>query len=157
MMPTPCWPPITTVPPFPPPSKMSFNSGSLGSSSSLGSEDTNMFWSNSCMAYTQSVFTSAGFIFNATSEMSYSSEVFLHANHDNGFAFNADHNEDIKDGLVLEPVPLATLPPEPVVTDEEFEKEIDLMMMDSDTMEADPSLVHDLVPAMELRDRMQTE
>lgn len=58
---------------------------------------------------------------------------------------------------MLEPVPLATLPPEPVVTDEEFEKEIDLMMMDSDTMEADPSLVHDLVPAMELRDRMQTE
>ncbi|RZC56459.1 hypothetical protein C5167_015303 [Papaver somniferum] len=49
------------------------------------------------------------------------------------------------DVIVLEPVSLASLPPEHVITDEEFEKEIDLMMMDSGSMDVEPSSAHDLV------------
>lgn len=53
-------------------------------------------------------------------------------------------NDDFKDAIILEPVPLDTLPPEPIVTDEEFEKEIDLMMLDSSSMDAETSEAHDL-------------
>ncbi|KAI3915769.1 hypothetical protein MKW92_023132, partial [Papaver armeniacum] len=71
----------------------------------------------------------------------------MHSSQDNGFIFNADQNEEFKNELVLEPVPvpLASLPPEPVVMDEEFEKDIDLMMMDTVSMVAEPPVAHDHV------------
>ncbi|XP_026459111.1 uncharacterized protein LOC113359741 [Papaver somniferum] len=47
--------------------------------------------------------------------------------------------------MILEPMPLSMLPSEPDITDEEFEKEVDLMMMDSYPMEAVPLDAHDLV------------
>ncbi|KAI3862645.1 hypothetical protein MKW92_031240, partial [Papaver armeniacum] len=55
--------------------------------------------------------------------------------------------EDFLDkAVVLEPTPIATLPPEPVVTDEDFDKEVNLMMVDTfDSMDAEPSSAHDLV------------
>lgn len=49
------------------------------------------------------------------------------------------------DVIVLEPVSLASLPPEHVITDEEFEKEIDLTMMDSGSMDVESYSAHDLV------------
>ncbi|KAI3862068.1 hypothetical protein MKX03_001511, partial [Papaver bracteatum] len=54
-------------------------------------------------------------------------------------------NDEFRDTITLEPMPLSTLPPELVITNEEFEKEVDLMMMDHDSMTAEPSLAHDLV------------
>ncbi|XP_026384062.1 uncharacterized protein LOC113279597 [Papaver somniferum] len=56
----------------------------------------------------------------------------------------ADHKEVFSEPLILEPLPLSMLPPEPEITDEEFEKEVDLMMMDTDSMYAEPSDAHGL-------------
>ncbi|KAI3862575.1 hypothetical protein MKX03_037679, partial [Papaver bracteatum] len=69
----------------------------------------------------------------------------MHANSDIGFAYNDENNEELLEAAILEPIPLTMLPPEPEITDEEFEKEINLMMMDSDSMDAEPSSAHDLV------------
>ncbi|XP_026398710.1 uncharacterized protein LOC113294531 [Papaver somniferum] len=54
--------------------------------------------------------------------------------------------EDCLDkAVVLEPISLATFPPGFSLTDEDFEKEFNLMMVDSmDSMGAEPSSVHDL-------------
>ncbi|XP_026457627.1 uncharacterized protein LOC113358311 isoform X2 [Papaver somniferum] len=52
-------------------------------------------------------------------------------------------NDEFKDAILLDHMPLAFLPPEPVITDEEFEKEVDLMMMDDGSMAEDTSMAHD--------------
>ncbi|KAI3894319.1 hypothetical protein MKX03_029321, partial [Papaver bracteatum] len=54
-------------------------------------------------------------------------------------------SEVFNDTIILEPLPLASLPPEPVITDEKFEREVDLMMMDYDSMAENPSAAHDMV------------
>ncbi|KAI3866679.1 hypothetical protein MKW92_039905, partial [Papaver armeniacum] len=64
---------------------------------------------------------------------------------ENEFLINIIQVDDFKDSIVFEPLPLASLPPEPAITDEEFEKEIDLMMLDSNSMAADTSSSHDIV------------
>ncbi|KAI3881781.1 hypothetical protein MKX03_001021, partial [Papaver bracteatum] len=69
----------------------------------------------------------------------------MHLRSENEFWSNTDQNNEFKDAIVLEPVPLAFLSPKPVIPDEEFEKEIDLMMMDYGSMDAEPSSSHDLV------------
>ncbi|KAI3867973.1 hypothetical protein MKX03_035189, partial [Papaver bracteatum] len=69
----------------------------------------------------------------------------MHSSLDNGFSSNVDQNDEFKDAIVLEHLLLASLPPEPVITDEEFKNKIDLMMMDSDSMDVGPSSDHDIV------------
>ncbi|KAI3846000.1 hypothetical protein MKX03_009528, partial [Papaver bracteatum] len=56
-----------------------------------------------------------------------------------------DHNDARLDNIILEPMPIASLPPEPVISNEEFDKEIDLMMLDSDPMAVETSHARDLV------------
>ncbi|KAI3872678.1 hypothetical protein MKX03_004253, partial [Papaver bracteatum] len=55
--------------------------------------------------------------------------------------------EDFIDkAIILEPTPISTLPPKPLLTDEDFEREVSLMMVDTmDSMDAEPSSAHDLV------------
>lgn len=77
--------------------------------------------------------------------MNYTSEYLMHSSSDNGFATMVEQTELPLEALILEPMPLEMLPPEPEITDEDFEKEVDLMMMDSDSMDAEPSGAHDLV------------
>lgn len=69
----------------------------------------------------------------------------MNANSESDFVSNSDQNSEFKDAIILEPMSLASHPPEPVVTDEEFDKEINLIMMDFGSMDAEPSSAHDLV------------
>lgn len=104
----------------------------------------NVFWSVSCSTFSQTVVSSSAFIFGAASEMNFSSDSFFSLSSGNDIMNDCDHNDEFLDNVILEPMPLAALPPEPVISNEEFEKEIDLMMLDSDLMAADTSPAHDL-------------
>ncbi|KAI3923036.1 hypothetical protein MKW92_006967, partial [Papaver armeniacum] len=76
--------------------------------------------------------------------MSYSSDLFVNCGSD----FDALSNPVVGDcngnEFVPEPTPLVSLPLEPVVTDDEFVKEINLMLVDSvDSMDVEPAPAHD--------------
>ncbi|XP_026384902.1 uncharacterized protein LOC113280499 [Papaver somniferum] len=71
-------------------------------------------------------------------------------NSENVILGNIVPNDEFKDNLILEPMPISMLPLEPVVTEEEFEKEIDLMMLDSDSMALETSTAHDLVSSAKM-------
>ncbi|XP_026435978.1 uncharacterized protein LOC113333788 [Papaver somniferum] len=144
-MPTPRWPPVSSLPPFAPPSDVSFNVGNVGESYSMGSLCGNAFWSTSCSTFSRLWSPLRVFFFGAASKMNFNSDEFMSFNPINDLMNDIDHNDESLDNVILEPIPLASLTPEPVITDEEFEKEIDLMMLDSDPLAAETSHSHDLL------------
>ncbi|XP_026424295.1 uncharacterized protein LOC113320606 [Papaver somniferum] len=95
-------------------------------------------------SFAQSAYTSSGFVFSSSTEMGFSSDSFANFFADS-IPLNIPEAENEIDGKIhLEPYPLATLPPNPFVTDEEFVKEANLMMTDSvDAMDEEPPAVHD--------------
>lgn len=127
--------------------RTTFESAYIGSSSLSSSLKTPPQWPllSSIPHFTPSNDTS----FNAGSlGVSFSTgtaeENVICASLETDFGNPNNHNSDLKEVLVLEPMSLSMLPQEPVVTDEEFDKEIDLMMMDPSSMDAEPSSAHNL-------------
>ncbi|XP_026452841.1 uncharacterized protein LOC113353462 [Papaver somniferum] len=111
---------------------------------SSGNSGASVVWSVSCTSVSQTVFTSSGVVFNSATVSNFSSDVYVNRFTDYAMMSNPII-EIFSDRDVLEPTSIATLPPEPIVTDEEFQKEVNLMMMDTvDSMDAEPSLAHDL-------------
>ncbi|XP_026445212.1 uncharacterized protein LOC113345752 [Papaver somniferum] len=145
-MPTPRWPPVSSVPPFSPPTE-SFSIGSVGFASTKASV-SNVIWATTSPSLTQIVFSSSSFSCSSISDMSYLSEVIVPPVFESELSNAPSLAEELKDGIILEPMPLAFLPPEPVITDEDFEKEVDLMMLDQDTMTDAPDMAHDPVKTM---------
>ncbi|XP_026390311.1 uncharacterized protein LOC113285751 isoform X2 [Papaver somniferum] len=143
MMPTPCWPPLSSAPAFSPPADSSFNIGSLGSQSSMSYVVSNVCWATSCSTFSQTVVPSSSYACSSVSEMNLFTDGFIPPSFEHELLSVPSQTEDFKDAIILEPLPLASLPPEPVITDEEFEREVDLMMMDDDSMAEDPSTAHD--------------
>lgn len=113
MVPTPHWPPISSVPPFCPPSDIVFNSGSSGFSVGQGSEEANSLWSASSSYFSQAVFTSPSFIFTSATEMNCFSETLTHSSLINDFEQKVGQSEIPSEDLILEPMPLTMFPPEP--------------------------------------------
>lgn len=77
--------------------------------------------------------------------MCYTSNMFINPVSENVGLENSSIGDCIDKAVVLEPTPLAVLPPEPLISKEELENEVNLMMVDSmDSMDADPPSTHDL-------------
>lgn len=73
--------------------------------------DFSVFWSASCKSISLTIFTSSGFLFIISFEMSYTSDLFIHPITDN-ITMSISIVEDCLDkAIVLEPIPLATFPP----------------------------------------------
>lgn len=83
-------------------------------------------------------------MFSSSTEIRFSSDGFANLSTDN-IALSIPYvKNEMNYTLLLEPVPLDTLPPEPFISNEEFDKEVNLMMNESvDTMDVEPSSVHD--------------
>lgn len=87
--------------------------------------------------------SSSNYACSSVSEMNYFADTDIPHSIDQVFMREPSQNEEFKEPIMLEPMPLATLPPEQIITDEEFEREVDLMMMDGDSMAVDISMTHD--------------
>lgn len=86
-----------------------------------------------------------GLFLNSSAEMCYTSNMFINPVSENVGLENSSIGDCIDKAVVLEPTPLAVLPPEPLISKEELENEVNLMMVDSmDSMDADPPSTHDL-------------